>query len=542
VGGVFLARYAIPQLLAWAVDGLARDAVADPNSGEPWSYVNVHCLGGPNRWGFDQWLKAKASDPIQPNPHVATALSGGELTYATFSASGVELPHLFHFDVATGSGGRRPMQDLLKHMAVLRGFSTGADGHSTNHAKQTQPLPGGVSLGGLVADAFARSVAAIGVGVTGMDVGIGYRSGRGLAQTRLQNPSALARELMTPFDGTTYALGEDFKSAKAHSSAALERAGAALLAHARARDPAAEALGTNMQGAISLIKKGVGNLDAYWQEATARYGAAIAGSVRPQTLYPNGIPGLTVDLASPGTWLVGDGTGRCGIACTDSTTRTVPPGYRLADVVANATVTFLPEYFALAEYALVNGLSGSIELPIGFVDGLQLSAATFGANGDEHGTGALAALVIDAMYYRALAAALLELISTLEARGLFERTLIHFTGDFSRSPHDGVSLHGSDHGFDACVTSLFAGAIQGPLLAGNVLGSAPQGYAGYPGSWGLAAPIKELGPSGVPGPGNVAATIATLMGISKHPWTITPPLLTLDNGRARVAVESPRTV
>src|SRR5438128_536146 len=105
---LFLTRFAAPQLLAWTATGLARSAFAQQSSG--WSYVNIHCMGGPNRWGFDQLLRIKPTDPVLPNPHVATAFVGGVPTYRTFDA-GYPLPHLWQFNVARPDGTRRPMQD-----------------------------------------------------------------------------------------------------------------------------------------------------------------------------------------------------------------------------------------------------------------------------------------------------------------------------------------------------------------------------------------------------------------------------------------------
>ena len=44
-------------------------------------------------------LKATAADALVPNPHVATAFSGGQPVYQTFTAAGVELPYVWQFDV-----------------------------------------------------------------------------------------------------------------------------------------------------------------------------------------------------------------------------------------------------------------------------------------------------------------------------------------------------------------------------------------------------------------------------------------------------------
>ena len=377
IGGVFMSHHALPQLLAWVIDGMVRKANAA--TAVPWNYINIHCLGGPGRWGFDQWLKVAAADSMVANPHVATAfVNNGQTTYYTVNRGGYQVPHLFQYNVASGSGAARPMADLLTNMAVIRGYTTRADGHSTNHARQTQPLPGGVSLGGLVADTFVRNISAVGVASGGTETGIGFRSGQGKAQTKLQNLSSLARELMAPFDSTNYSLNSGFATRKQLHADALNQAASALLGHAQAKDQTAKVLKANFDGAVALIKKGVGDLDAYWSAAVSRYRTAIFNSTRPQILYPNGIPGITVDLNQTGSLVTSDGSGRFAISCTDSTTRTVASGQSLAQLVQACNITWLAEYFALAEYVLVNELSSSIELPIGFLDGL---GSGFGASG-----------------------------------------------------------------------------------------------------------------------------------------------------------------
>src|SRR5581483_7620124 len=132
---LFLSRFAVPQLLAWTATGLARQAYAQQSSA--WNYVNLHCGGGPNRWTFDQVMRIGMSDPMIATPLVSTAFSGGAPTYQTFNVGGYQVPHLWSLNVARGDGGARPMQDLLANMAILRGWTTGVDGHSTNTARQT---------------------------------------------------------------------------------------------------------------------------------------------------------------------------------------------------------------------------------------------------------------------------------------------------------------------------------------------------------------------------------------------------------------------
>jgi hypothetical protein len=239
--------------------------------------------------------------------------------------------------------------------------------------------------------------------------------------------------------------------------------------------------------------------------------------------------------------MTSDGSPKWGII--SDKVHVVDAGVTVASLLANVTITYLADYLALAEYALVKRLTSSIEMPIGFVDGLTLPGGPLSAAADEHGTGEAGLIAVDSAYYRGLGAGLLELIDALKRHGLFDHTLIHYTGDFSRTPRDGMSdgAHGSDHGFDACVTSFYSGAIDGPVLVGNIALNPSSTYsAAYPGTWGLAAPIAELGAP--PGPAHVASSIAAIMGIARHPWTAAVPLLKVDSGKVVPNVEQPRTV
>jgi hypothetical protein len=540
LNSMFLTQVGLPQLLAWMMNGMISEASAGTLGRPEWIYMNLHFGGGPNRWGFDQWLKASASDSLVPNPHVATAFSGGSTFYQTFDYKGFQLPWMWNFNLATGAGGQRPMTDLLANLAVIRGYTTGADGHGTNQAKQTQPITGLTSVGGMMADNFASYISAIGVlGAYGV-VGSGYHSAKGLSQIRLTQVNSLAAQMMAAFDSTNYTVSAAFTSRKQKQSKNLSSAADALMTFARTRDLNSDVLKTNVHNAVQMIRRGVGDLAGYWSEAVARYTTAINNSCQPNVLYPGGIPGITVDLS--GGPVTADGTLRFGMPGTDGITHQPDSGFNMATLFGSCTITYLAQYLALAEYTIVNGFSSSIELPIGFLDGLNMNGAGFGVGGDEHGMGAGSATIIDAMFYRGVSAGLLELITTLKAKGVFNKTMIHVTGDFARSPKDGVDFHGSDHGYEACATSLFSGSITGPMLVGNILntssGAGP--YALYPGTWGQAGTIKELG---VPaGPGNVAASIANIMGVKNHPWTNTPPLLVMNSGKIVSAVESPRMV
>lgn len=519
----------LTQLTSCIVGGLIRKAVAEAMGLNPRNYVNIHLEGGPNRFTFDHWLQAKPGDPaLDYNPHVATYLSGNTPSYQLTSYRGLQVPWLWQFDVATGNGGRRKMSDLLDHMAVIRGYSTGADGHTGNLMKQTQPVPGGVNLAGLCADRGSRLLGAIAADL-GI-VGLGFKSGKGFAQVKV------------PLSGNAVGnLLGDFKT-DAPLPASLDTAVRALATYSESDYPGSDILKKDMDRAVDKMRQGVAEVDGYWSGALARYKTAIANSVRPQILYPGGIPGLTTGD------LVSDGSNSYRLSCYASTT-VIAAGYPLAACVQNAELTYLAELFALSEYVIVNDLAGAIELfPLllnnitfpgtSTFNGPQTQTTTLMA-GDEHLSGPAGTIMMGSMLYRGLAAGLLELVTALKAAGAFERTVIHITGDFGRTPRSGQApdQNGADHGWDSCVTSVISGLIKSPLVAGNIYKNKydPM-FSSYPGSWGQAAPMSA---TGLPAsPVNVGATIAHLLGIDDNPWNFNPKMLQIVNGSVQVVEEA----
>jgi hypothetical protein len=83
--------------------------------------------------------------------------------------------------------------------------------------------------------------------------------------------------------------------------------------------------------------------------------------------------------------------------------------------------------------------------------------------------------------------------------------VIHVASEFSRSAR--VDGSGSDHAFEGAVTSVWSGAIQKPIVLGNIRQNASVSTARdpvYAGTWGGAAPVTLGSTSGPLGIGNVA--------------------------------------
>jgi uncharacterized protein (DUF1501 family) len=127
---------------------------------------------------------------------------------------------------------------------------------------------------------------------------------------------------------------------------------------------------------------------------------------------------------------------------------------------------------------------------------------------DEHFTGKMPSLLVNSYLARAHAACLLELIRQLGAKGIFKDTVINCSGEFNRSPRNNGT--GSDHGFRGASLAIYSGAINGPIVIGNVAANAPD--PNHSGTWGQGAGIAALGGQALD-VGHAGATIAALLRV-----------------------------
>jgi hypothetical protein len=81
-----------------------------------------------------------------------------------------------------------------------------------------------------------------------------------------------------------------------------------------------------------------------------------------------------------------------------------------------------------------------------------------------------------------------ELVATLTAKSLFNKTVIHIGSEFNRSPRADGS--GSDHGFYGASASIISGMISQYALIGNIYANGKDSAnSPYAGTWGRAAPF-----------------------------------------------------
>jgi hypothetical protein len=525
----------VERLLNTLTRGFIRRAYAEETgNGEARNYLNILIPGGPLRYGFDHWLRIRDSDPVLSfNPMVSNSMisGGGKVVGVAnqfFRYNNVLTPFMFGQNVFNGKGTQRPLANLLDNMLVIRGFASGFDGHPFNATLQQAPVGGVPSIAGLAADSSTKTFEAVqwpDRGQWGT-----FASSKGKALNKIGGSPLKA--LMEGFGAPAAGLGAG-RNLKERNREAFDLAQSRLNAFIKTDFTGASSLSKNFSNAVSLMKKGTGNIDAYWNPAVARYKSVIENSMRQM-----GLVGVN-DVA-----LVSDQSALWKMFLADGSTITSSPDFDMRQTMASAAAPpSLAEGLALAEYVFKEQLVSSLEIQVGsptglLVQGLGMPGPIYTSiTTDMHETGAIPATLIMNAYYRGLAAGMLELIDQLKAtnikgKNLWSETVIQVLSEFERAARSDGS--GSDHGYNQLITSVYSGAIQnGPYIVGNISRGGLGGA--YEGTQGLAAAIEGYNQNGRPSPAMAASTVAAILRVAKNPFeNIAAPLVEIKNGQLHV--------
>ncbi len=489
------------------------------------NYLNVGYLGGPLRYTFDAWLRTNDTDgAIIFNPSIGNSFTSSQgvvtgLEYKTINYKGLWVPSIFAQSVQISSG-TVPLTSYLDQMLVIRGYGTGIDGHPQNFDIQLKPLAGQPTISGLAADSSTKVFES--VQYPGRGLYSSFSSEKNIALNLLSG----AKPVHSMMDGIRSTAKT--RNLRATYAAAIDLAKARMNASVGTETSSAVSARKSLDNAMALIKKGVGDLDGFWNEAFTRYYNIVHGAMRTANL-----PGINdaAILSTPGTEAYHS-------LPFDGSTKMAAPGFDGRKTFSQMVVNHLAEGLALAEYAYANGLVTSLEIspdqPVNLFYQTPTSALMSGltTSHDMHFTGAYYGMVQTTMMYRGLMAGLLELRDKLKAArsadgtNVWSNTVVQIMSDFNRTGRADGS--GSDHGFNQMVTSLFSGTIKsGPEVVGNV--ARDTGNSFYSGSQGLAAPIAGYDQAGMPNAAAMASTVSQFLNVDRNPWgNVAQPLVTLN--------------
>ena len=572
--GAYLAP-PLNQLVDSILKGIIGNAQADSLAQAPRNYVNILIPGAPPRFCFDHFLRTNESDPaVLPNRIVsncflppANAAGTADTAYKTIRYNNLLVPHFFSHSLVTSSG-TVPATSLLENMLVVRGTCTDIDGHLQNALFQQTPISGLPSISGAVADASDRRFGAVQMPGRGVWSAFASKKGRAVSNIGAEPFGALSTllKMFQPIEPT------GAKTNKERRQNAYDRGRTILKKYISDGLPGSESLSKSFLDAEAQLKVGIAGVDQEWAALMAKYRNAIEASVKQRNL-----PGISdFAIRSDESNVTSESPGGDPAFSRFAAYLFSPRGlhtliqhreFDLRDSLANVTCLGMASGFALAEYLLLKNLSSVVEIGLGFqLDGLLFRSAFARSTGtkredivnsdyslamDMHEMGQFPSLYFSHALFRGVAGGILELSQKLRAtrsngKSLFDETVIHLTTEFERAPRsDGT---GSDHGFNAGITSAFSGAIKrGPIVVGNVFNKPDRGptmkfpWYGYEGSWGLGAPMSTL--NGLtPNPSHVAATIAALLRLPTNFWENTARPLIVNDGDSYVAIEPAKVI
>jgi uncharacterized protein (DUF1501 family) len=111
--------------------------------------------------------------------------------------------------------------------------------------------------------------------------------------------------------------------------------------------------------------------------------------------------------------------------------------------------------------------------------------------------------------YRGVLGCLTEYVTQLKAKGIFDRTVIHISAEFNRTPKaDGT---GADHGFMASNTTLISGMVAAPGVVGNIQKASLSNT--YQGTFGVATPYVLDNFNRPIQVNDVARTLSAMLGV-----------------------------
>lgn len=545
------------QLLNSMVQGLIKDSrskvLGNRLTAQPArNLVQFNLYGAPSRWFFDNVLRPSDSDPFLQGAGVYNQISSinsqnphlSQGSYADLKIRGFNMPHLWQYDVARANGGVRPMSELMSHMLMIRGCNMFFDGHPINCTRQVSPISGDVSITGLVADATNAFIPALNVGQTPASRAFKSRLNMGVVDIPSAHPDYIS------FILDIYSKQDVASKQSADSvDADVERALAALHSYSLTNQPGAEVLYNERKRAEKMMRAGIKNLGEVFGPLVAKYEDLFQRSMKLSAIRgvtDQVIPGLSFPCERPGDREVLAGLGshhaESNLICSSD----------LRDMFAQVQSQNLAKQFALAEFALTEGLSSSILLttpqerghtllnlaPVSCytVDQIEkkfdsikkISTYSVKAGAtqvskkiqllhDSHATGWMTNVIGCNLFYRGFSSCLLELIDRLKAVSvgggtLFDETVIQYATEFDRMPSDlGAGLTHNELG---AVTSLFSGIIQKPTILGNIYVGRDSQNPNPLGTIGTAAPVPTL-ENKIIGINNISSTLSEMLRVPR---------------------------
>jgi hypothetical protein len=450
-------------------DGMVSKAQAAESGLPPRKLLFIYMFGGPPRWAFDYTADPLNSGKTNIGSLWNTFNSNGSVGYRlipiTSGGKTYHLPPLWGHQIPRPGGGFTPMSELLKHMLVVRGLYMPPGEHELDNFL-LRPVSTSLSLDGMVADHSKAPTPAI-----SLDGNQTFASGTGksIFKPSLSQTTATDTPLhrVAPnYKSQGDALPTAFVSRRDALELGIQSVLDSLSKYAASSRPGAQVLYEDRKNAENTLRSSVGDLTAVWNTLYTKYSTLLTRC--------NGEVNRLIPVAIP----------------KDRSTRIGEMHPNNADlrtsIVPTTGIRNFARNLALTEFLFTRNLCSSITTYAGGLGGIEArgytlytkggentvasSSATgirnWESGGDEHFTGAKASVLYNTMMYYHFATGFYELIESLKRANTFQDTVIQLASEMGRRPRD--DLTGSEHAVQANLLTLFSGAIQEPLIVGNV--------------------------------------------------------------------------
>jgi hypothetical protein len=494
VGGSFVAESIL--------DHLFRKAFADTigaGLNPSGYYVHLSFIGGPPRWCFDLPLTpaGKTAANFMPGGFGTVIHPGASpsVEYVvqkhTAGTSTLYLPPVWNMKLA-----QQDFSSLLPNTCFIRGMHMEIDNHIISNQRQTSPIVGGYTIGGVVADRSERPIPAV-ADPSGSFGQLLFKSQKHLmysainyAQSATVNPIST---MLSPFKNY-------FANRAVHTADRARLQQQALEQfenYATERGLATSSLSAMYDGAMDLIEANIFDLAGKWSSTIAKYNGIMQEALVPKK---GSLPGLFDKAIAPTSSPMFRFTRTDDLVKVGDVRDVIQPGLASAHFAEN---------FAIAEI-LIDKVTANFDLAFSTLTGLNSgSSVKYNHIHDQHFIGSVLSTLVTTLYYRAFLGCLTEFVGSLKKKGIFERTVIHISSEFNRTPLTDGS--GSNHGYMGSNATLVSGMIGEMTCVGNIQKA---DYASnYKGTFGIAKPFVSDGFNRPIQVNDVALTITSMLGV-----------------------------
>ena len=342
--------------------------------------------------------------------------------------------------------------------------------HPLSNSRQVAPIFGGKSLHGVIADLMGSPIPAV---VNGSPSGLAFKSDKGLGSVNADYSNNPVSSIISPFKNLPNNISYRTNEVQPIIDQFLNR----IERYAESNRIPSSTLKEAHDSANQLIQLNIDSLALNWNSLLSKYTAIVNEALNSKYDELVGVNDKPIPLIA--------GDLRFKYAKTGSGDALLDLSDAREMIDGNVQKIEISRQFALTEFLMTTGICSVVDLNCAgnVLNNVKVSSSKRGAIVcDQHDVGSVTSVIATTHFYRGLLAAMTELVKVLKDKRVFNKTIIHISSEFNRSPRaDGA---GSDHGIKGGSASLISGMFNEVAFIGNIL---KDGTPSNPGTWGVAA-------------------------------------------------------